>query len=70
MNQHGEIYISVLLIWFINSYLVHPCDKADNAGCEQTCEKKGEEDFICTCPTGFKLNADGKKCDESKLFEF
>ena len=47
--------------------LVHPCDKADKAGCEQNCEKKGEEDFVCTCSKEFKLNADGKKCDKSKL---
>ena len=46
--------------------LVHPCDKADKGGCEQTCEKKGEEDLVCTCGEGFKLNADGKKCDKSK----
>ena len=48
------------------SVLVHPCDKADKAGCEQNCEKKGGEDFVCTCQKEFKLNADGKKCDKSK----
>ena len=47
-------------------FLVHPCDKAEKGGCEQTCEKKGEEEYICTCPVGYKLNDDGKKCDKSK----
>ena len=44
---------------------VHPCDKADKGGCDQTCEKKGEEERICSCGVGFKLNADGQKCDKS-----
>ena len=51
-------------------YLVHPCDKADKGGCEETCEKKGEEEFICSCPVGYKLNDDGKKCDKSKFSLF
>ena len=52
--------------WFeIYVLLVHPCDKEDKGECEETCEKKGET-FICSCPPGSKLNADGKKCDKSK----
>ena len=45
---------------------VHPCDKADKAGCEQTCNKKGVE-AQCACEEGFLLKEDGKTCKESKL---
>ena len=60
-----------MITWFLFGFiLVHPCDKADKGGCEQTCEKKGEEEYICSCPVGYKLNDDGKKCDKSKSFIF
>ena len=45
---------------------VHPCDKADKAGCEQTCNKKGVE-AQCACEEGFLLKEDGKTCKESML---
>ena len=43
---------------------VHPCDKPTKGGCSQDCVKKGET-FVCTCKIpDFKLNDDGKTCDE------
>ena len=50
---------------FIFFCVVHPCDRGDNAGCDQTCTKKGDE-AVCECGPGFILNNDGKKCDPSK----
>lgn len=48
---------------------VHPCNKPDRAGCEQTCSKKGEE-AVCECEVpAFKLAVDGKTCDEGKFLQ-
>ena len=44
-------------------FLVHPCDKKDNGGCEHTCTKKGME-FACECNEDFKLNKDLKTCSK------
>ena len=38
---------------------VHPCDKPDKAGCEQTCLKNGDA-AKCSCSEGFNLGEDGK----------
>ena len=50
---------------------VHPCDKATKGGCEQVCNKDGEN-AKCSCEPAedFTLNADGKTCDKSKFFIF
>ena len=51
----------------ISCFLVHPCDKQDNGGCEQECEKDGGN-AKCACQEGFKLNEDGQTCEKSKFF--
>ena len=43
--------------------LVHPCDKEDNGGCQQKCEKDGDVGK-CACQEGFKLAGDGKNCEK------
>ena len=47
-------------------FLVHPCDKKTYGGCEQVCNKDGEN-AKCSCEPAeeFTLNADGKTCDKS-----
>ena len=45
--------------------LVHPCDKPDNGGCSQKCEKDGDN-AKCGCDEGYELNKDNKTCKESK----
>ena len=50
----------------LHSLSVHPCDKDDKGGCEQVCEKKGEE-AVCKCNEGFKpTEEDANKCEEGK----
>lgn len=44
--------------------LVHPCDKPARGGCEEFCNKDGEN-VVCTCGLGFVLARDGKSCDKS-----
>ena len=44
-------------------FSVHPCDQPDKAGCEQVCNKEGDEGK-CDCNEGYKPN--GKKCEKSK----
>ena len=44
-------------------YLVHPCDKASNGGCNQICNKRKEK-FECGCEDGFVLAKDGKACNK------
>ena len=45
---------------------VHPCDKKTKGGCEQVCNKDGDN-VICSCEPAedFTLNTDGKTCDKS-----
>ena len=45
----------------ISYILVHPCDKDDNGGCEQICNKVGKE-AECACEANYNLQDDGKKC--------
>ena len=59
---YGCSYVHVLL----NLFLVHPCDKKTRGGCEQACNKDGDN-AKCSCEPGIDtLNADGKTCDRSK----
>ena len=55
-----------------NCFPVHPCDK-EHGGCEQICQKKGNE-ALCKCRPGFLLAEDGKRCNPGKwnyrLFQF
>ena len=44
---------------------MHPCDKPSKGGCEQMCEKMGNE-AICKCNAGYTLEADGQSCSEGK----
>lgn len=44
---------------------VHLCDNGLNGGCSQVCNKDGIK-AICSCNSGFKLDADGVTCIESK----
>lgn len=54
-------------IWADETILLeHPCDQDNNGGCERICKKEGAG-RSCACPEGFKLAADNKKCEESKL---
>ena len=55
----------MVLFFFIS---VHPCDQGANAGCEQVCNKKGD-DPLCGCNDGFKVSEeDQTKCEKSKSF--
>lgn len=47
--------------WYIVT--VHPCDRPDNAGCEQVCNKEGDNG-VCACNEGYKLV--GNACNKSK----
>lgn len=42
-------------------FLVHPCDEANNGGCNQICNKRKEK-HECSCETGFVLTEDKKTC--------
>ena len=42
---------------------VHPCDKGDNAGCNQKCTKEGAG-FVCECSEGYKLGEDNATCNK------
>ena len=43
---------------------MHPCDKDDKAGCEQVCNKKGDE-ALCGCEEGYKVSEDdANKCEK------
>ena len=42
-------------------FLVHPCDKDSNGGCNQKCIKDGGN-YTCGCNENFKLTDDGKTC--------
>ena len=54
------------ILWILSSFLVHPCDKKDNFGCEHKCNKDGSHGY-CSCEEGFKLREkDEKKCDKSR----
>ena len=46
---------------------MHPCDQPDKAGCEETCEKKGDE-AVCGCPDEYQLAGDGKSCEPGIYF--
>ena len=50
---------------FQNHYLpVHPCDKETKGGCDQICNKDGD-DAVCACnEPDYKLAEDGKSCDK------
>ena len=47
-------------------YLVHPCDRKDNGGCNQVCDKEGDNK-TCSCDEGFELLPDGVNCKECKI---
>ena len=43
-------------------FSVHPCDKENKGGCDQTCNKEDEK-AVCSCAAPeFKLGEDGKSC--------
>ena len=57
----GQLIRSCFLI------LVHPCDKPNKGGCDQTCKKDGET-AVCECRAPeFKIGLDGKSCEPGKL---
>ena len=57
------IFISIFIRLLL---LVHPCDKPTKGGCEQVCDKKGDE-ALCGCKEGYKVSAEDKsKCTKSK----
>ena len=45
---------------------MHPCDEANNGGCSQICDKKGEK-HECSCETGFVMGEDGRSCKKGQL---
>ena len=47
-------------------YLVHPCDEANNGGCNQICNKR-EEKHECSCEAGFELGEDKMTCTKGWL---
>ena len=46
-------------------YLVHPCDKANNGGCSQICNKRNEK-HECSCEPGFVLE-NNTTCKKGQL---
>ena len=47
--------------------LVHPCDKLTKGGCQQTCNKDGEN-FTCSCiPDDYILAEDKKQCNKGSI---
>ena len=53
-----------LISWLL--FLVHPCEKKGNGGCEHMCNKDGDK-VRCTCKEGFVLEEDGKSCETGKF---
>ena len=47
--------------------LVHPCDTADNGGCNQICNKQKHK-HECACEDGFVLGKDGKTCNKGYIY--
>ena len=45
---------------------MHPCDREDNAGCQEICKKTDGENYECACPKGFELDPDKHTCKKSK----
>ena len=46
---------------------VHPCDKETKGGCDQICNKDGD-DAVCSCnEPDYKLGEDGKSCEEGDI---
>ena len=43
------------------SFLVHPCDRRNNGGCRQKCNKKGKG-HSCSCYNGFVLAGNKRNC--------
>ena len=56
----GRVLTTIILL-----FSVHPCDQPGKGGCEQICNKKGDEGQ-CGCNEGFKL-IDGKTCEKSRI---
>ena len=63
---HAKVYTihtqqrdSILFVF--SPYLVHPCDKSSNGGCNQIC-KKMKNEYACACQDGFVIGSDGKTC--------
>ena len=63
VSQRGEFKLfsthNVKFIW-------DPCDEATKGGCEQICNKDGDN-AVCACDSQHFLNVDGTSCDESRL---
>ena len=43
---------------------VHPCDRKNNGGCQQTCLKTTGLNYKCACRKNFELEEDGKTCEK------
>ena len=50
-------------------FTVHPCDKDTKGGCDQICNKDGD-DAVCACMKGYETNDGGKTCTKSKSLFF
>ena len=59
--------MSFLIIHF--QYLVHPCDKANNGGCSQICNKRNEK-HECSCENGFVLEEDKTNCRKGTRIKY
>lgn len=53
------------MLIFLSTLLVHPCDKSDNGGCNQICNKR-KEWHECSCETGFALGKDKMTCKKGE----
>ncbi len=54
--------------WLANSVYeikIHPCDKENNGGCNQVCNKR-EEWHVCSCKAGFVLGKDKRTCKKGE----
>ena len=58
--------LTAMLFMHVISILVHACDKTNNGGCSQICNKKNET-YKCSCNSGFVLGKDGKSCNEGLI---
>ena len=61
IRMHGCMFVCFLF------YLVHPCDKPNKGGCDQRCNKDGDQ-FNCSCkPIDYILAEDRKSCTKGNI---
>ena len=60
---------SLVSFYFVCSFSVHPCQRANKGGCDHKCTQDGKERTCsCTNDIDFQLQDDGKTCKPGKMF--